>query len=166
MVMSKDADPVEVERLISELDELGPYEGWTFSYEYPGFFCYSHPSFSFNVFFTPDWEGAESLPIGVSDADGNDYEEHSCRLPLPREGRTGQQLLNLVRPTLDKLGKLPPPAPPLHDLHVSLTADEISALPKALEHVRVHMAHEHPWNVRDAAMTAIGKLVAAAKESQ
>lgn len=55
--------------------------------------------------------------------------------------------------------------PALSGLHVELTAEEIRALPLALDHVRLHMAHQHSWDVRDAAMTAIGKLVAAAREN-
>ena len=45
---------------------------------------------------------------------------------------------------------------------LDLTPEEISALPDALEHVRVQMAHHHPWAIRDAAMTAISKLLTAA----
>ena len=45
--------------------------------------------------------------VQVSDDDGNFYEEHSPVLPLPREGRTGAKLLDLVRPTRDKLLALP-----------------------------------------------------------
>jgi hypothetical protein len=47
---------------------------------------------------------------------------------------------------------------------LKLTTDEVAALRKALDHVRVHMAHEHPWAVRDAAMTGIGKVLAALDE--
>ncbi len=95
-------DP-ETDRLVAELDDLGPYNGWRFSYEYPGYFCYSHSDLPFSVFFTPDWEGADSMPVEVQDTNGYYFEDHSTRVPLPREGRTGQQLLDLVRPTLDKL---------------------------------------------------------------
>jgi hypothetical protein len=49
------------------------------------------------------------------------------------------------------------------ELHVSLTAAEVEALQKARDHVRVHMAHEHSWETRDNAMTAIGKVLAAAR---
>lgn len=62
---------------------------------------------------------------------------------------------------VDLSSAVAPPA--LSGLHVELTAEEIRALPQALEHVRLHMAHQHPWDVRDAAMTAIGKLVIAAR---
>lgn len=55
--------------------------------------------------------------------------------------------------------------PVLFGLHVELTVEEILALPHALDHVRLHMAHHHSWSVRDAAMTALGKLVGAAKNS-
>jgi hypothetical protein len=46
---------------------------------------------------------------------------------------------------------------------VELTADQLKALRAAREHVRVHMAHDHSWAVRDAAMDAIGKVVAPAR---
>ena len=95
-------DP-ETDRLITELAALGTYQGWRFTYEYPGYFCYSHPDNSFSVFFTPDWEGDEILPIEVQVDDGQHCAEHSSTLPLPREGRTGQKIFELVRPTLDKL---------------------------------------------------------------
>lgn len=49
------------------------------------------------------------------------------------------------------------------EIHVSLPKEEIEALQKTREHVRVHMAHEHPWEIRDAAMTAIGKVLEAAR---
>lgn len=99
----------ETDRLVAEMDELSPYNGWQFAYEFPGFFCYSHPDLPYRVAFTPDWEGDQELPIQVTDDAGLFYEEHSPVLPLPSDGRTGQQLLDLVRPTLDKLSTLPPP---------------------------------------------------------
>ena len=40
-----------------------------------------------------------------------------------------------------------------------LTALEIESLRKAHEYVRVHMAHEHSWEVRDAAMAALSKVL-------
>jgi hypothetical protein len=95
-------DP-ETDRLVIEMEALPTYRGWRFTYEYPGFFCYSHPDHSYAVFFTPDYEEAETLPIEVQDDIGNSYAEHSTQLPLPREGRTGQQLFEMVKPTLDRL---------------------------------------------------------------
>ena len=74
-----------------------------------------------------------------------------------------------MRPTLDKLILLT--FVPLLgrqltiEVHVQLTVAEIAALQKAADHVRVHMAHEHSWEVRDTAMEAIRKLLAAAKET-
>jgi broad specificity phosphatase PhoE len=93
----------ETARLVAEMEALPDYRGWYFSYEYPGYFCYVHPDNDFSVFFTPDWEGDETLPIEVQDDDGHCYEEHSNRLPLPRDGRTGQKIFEMVRPTLDKI---------------------------------------------------------------
>ena len=98
-----DADLWDLTRVCHELNELGQYRGWMFTYEYPGYFCYSHKEVPFRVFFTPDWEGAETLPIEVQDDEGDVSAEHSDRLPLPLEGRTGQKIFDLVRPTLDKL---------------------------------------------------------------
>ena len=118
-------DP-ETARLVAEMEALSSYNGWRFSYEYPGYFCYSHPDLPYNVFFTPDWEGVETMPIEVQDDDGGHCEEHSSTLPLPRESRTGQQLLDLVRPTLDKLSKLPPPKAADDQLTAARAAQENS----------------------------------------
>lgn len=93
----------EAARLVAEMEDLPDYRGWRFTYEYPGYFHYSHADHPFSVLFTPDWEGDEVLPIQVTDDEGECYSEHCVILPLPREGRTGAQLLDLVRPTLDKL---------------------------------------------------------------
>lgn len=160
-------DPVDNDRLVAEMDVLPDYEGWQFSYEYPGYFCYGHPNLPYRVAFTPDWESDEELPIQVTDEAGHFYEEHSPVLPLPREGRTGEKLLALVQPTLNALAKLPrqPPAPTVL-VTVELTADEIAALQKAHEHVRATMAHQHSWEIRDAAMGGIGKLLTAARAAQ
>ena len=98
-----DDDEAETDRLVAEMAALPEYRGWRFSYEYPGFFCYSRPNNDYSVFFTPDWEGDETLPIEVQIDDGHVLSEHSTRLPLPRTGRTGQQIFELVRPALDKL---------------------------------------------------------------
>ncbi|HSX23315.1 MAG TPA: hypothetical protein VLE97_11130 [Gaiellaceae bacterium] len=160
-------DP-ETDRLVDEMNALPDYEGWSFSYEYPGYFCYHHRELPYRVAFTPDWEGDEQLPIQVEDEGGHFYEEHSPVLPLPREGRTGEKLLAMVRPTLDALAKLPRPAPEptvTVTVTVELTTAEIDAIGKAHEHVRVHMAHEHSWEVRDAAMGGIGKVLAAARRA-
>lgn len=93
----------ETDRLVADMEALPEYRGWQFTYEYPGYFCYSHPSNSFSVFCTPDWEGDETLPIQVQVADGRSCEEYDARFPLPREGRSAQQIFELVRPTLDKI---------------------------------------------------------------
>lgn len=150
----------ETERLVAEMEALPSYRGWGFTYEYPGYFCFSHTELPYNVFCTPDWEGEESMPIEVQDDEGQVHEEHCDRLPLPYEGRTGQKIFELVRLSLDKLLALTPKVDP--ELCVRLTSAEIAALQKTHEHVRVHMAHEHPWEVRDTAMGAISKILAAA----
>lgn len=100
-------DRLQTDRLVAEMAALPEYRGWGFSYMYPGFFCYIHPDHQLSVFFTPDWEGDETLPIQVQDNEGDCYEEYDERFPLPRDGRTGQQIFDLVRPTLDKLLALP-----------------------------------------------------------
>ena len=46
------------------------------------------------------------------------------------------------------------------ELRVSLTKGELGALRQAHEHVRVHMAHQHSWEIRDTAMAAIGSKYA------
>lgn len=97
----------ETEHLITEMEALPSYQGWSFTCEYPGLFYYSHPDLPYTVFFTPDWEVDGELPIAVQDREGACYAEHSTCLALPREGRSGAQLLELVRPTLDKLLTLP-----------------------------------------------------------
>ena len=158
----------ETDRLVSEMEAIADYRGWSFSYEYPGYFCYHHETLPFRVAFTPDWGAPQSASIQVEDDDGLFFEEHSSDPSFPDEGRTGEKLFELVRPTLDKLLALPPPAPPAPtaiDLHVSLTPDEIAALQSAHEHVRMHMALQHPWQIRDSAMGAIGKVLAAAREA-
>ena len=102
----------EIDRLVDEVAALPPHRGWTFTYEYPGYFCLSHPELPHGVFFTPDWEHAETLDVQVQTPDGRDYPDLGAVLALPRAGRTGQRLLDLVRPTLDKLlGTLAPGLP-------------------------------------------------------
>ena len=93
----------ETERLVAELEALPDYQGWWFAYEYPGYFCYRHPNLPFRVAFTPDWSEDGMVDVQVDDHVGTFYEEHSCDLPFPQGARTGQALLDLVRPTLDKL---------------------------------------------------------------
>ena len=96
----KDAQKGEQARLIAELEALPAYRGWCFAYEYPGFFCFHHPDGVRSVFFTPDWNDDGMLPIEVQDDVGTNVD--SVLIPLPREGRTGQQLFDLVKSTLDK----------------------------------------------------------------
>lgn len=155
-----DEEDTDTDRLVSEMEALPPYNGWSFDYMFPGYFRYYHPDSERDVFFTPDWEGDETLPIQVQDDDGNCYEEYDERFPLPREGRTGQKIFEMVRPTLDKV--LAAQAQRPLELRVILSEDEIKALKNAHEHVRFHMAREFPWTVRDTAMDAIGKVIAAA----
>jgi hypothetical protein len=93
----------ETDRLVAEMHALPAYQGWRFTYEYPGYFCYSRAGGSFFVFCTPDWEEEETLPIEVQVDDGRTCDALSERLPLPSEGRTAQKVFELVRPTLDKL---------------------------------------------------------------
>jgi hypothetical protein len=93
----------ETDRLVSEMAALPPYHGWTFTYEYPGYFCYSHSDLPHSVFFTPDWERAETLDVQVQTLDGHNFPDYGDVRALPREDRTNEKLLDLVRPTLDKL---------------------------------------------------------------
>jgi hypothetical protein len=117
---------VEIARLVAEMEALPAYRGWHFSYEYPGFFCYSHSDSDFSVFCTPDWEDDETLPIEVQRDDGHMvYEYGGDRLPLPREGRTAQQIFEMVRPTLDKILEQPPSQlPVMSDAEINALAEE------------------------------------------
>ncbi len=91
----------EHKRLLAELTALPAYQGWTFTYEYPGLFCYHHPDdTAVSVFFTPDWSTDGELSIEVQDTEGSCIE--NTVILLPHEGRTGQQLVDLVSPYLDK----------------------------------------------------------------
>ena len=158
-----DTMKAETDRLVTELIALGPYEGWTFSYEYPGFFCYSRADLPFSVFFTPDWEGDEEMPIEVQDDIGSTLAEYSTRLPLPAEGRTGQKIFDLVRPTLLTLLTITLPARPSFELRVSLTEAEIAALSNALAHVHVRMLDDEMTVIGE--MSVIGKVLAAARKA-
>jgi hypothetical protein len=94
----------EEKRLLAELRALPDYQGWTFDYVYPGYFSYYRGPYF--VFFTPDWEDEETLSIQVQDDKGHTYTLYSEQLSLPRAGRTGRRLFDLVRPTLDKISKV------------------------------------------------------------
>lgn len=100
-----ETDAERTERLVTEMARLPTYQGWRFTYEYPGFFCYHHAALPFSVFFTPDWEAAEQLPVEVQDSNGQTLTAHCAVIPLPAGGRTGRQIFGLVQPTLDKLLK-------------------------------------------------------------
>lgn len=146
----------ETDRLVAEMEGLPPYRGWEFTYEYPGFFCYSHPDNDLSVFFTPDWDGDETLPIQVQTDDGRDCSDKlGAVLPLPREGRSGAKLFELVQPTLDKILALP-----RFELHIVLTEEDIEALHAA----RSYLAHDRAAEKRDVAMAAIDKVLYAAEE--
>lgn len=93
----------DVDRLASEMAKMRPYRGWRFSYEYPGLFRYSHPGVPYSVFFTPDWEVVEAVPVEVSSDDGSSLPGYDLVLPFPGSGRTGHKLFGLIKPTLDSL---------------------------------------------------------------
>lgn len=99
----------ETKRIIAELSAIPEHQGWRFSYEYPGFYCYSRPGGRSTVFFTTEW-GHEGMAIEVQASDGHhvEYGNRDCtqrwvQLHLPREGRTGPQIFEMVRPILDQL---------------------------------------------------------------
>ena len=54
-----------------------------------------------SVFFTPDWSRDGELQVEVQTEDGECLD--CWGLPLPPEGRTGEKISAMVRPTLDKL---------------------------------------------------------------
>lgn len=144
----------EIDRLVTELHALPPHRGWHFSYEYPGYFCLRHADSDHSVWFTPDWEEDDHLPVQVQVGDGRDCPEYSTSHPLPREGRTGRQIFDLVRPTLDAILEATAGL-----VRVRLTAEEIASLPRAIEVVRAE-----DWPQRDHALSALGKVIDAAKE--
>lgn len=146
----------KTDRLVTELHAISPYRGWHFSYEYPGYFCYRHTDNDYSVWCTPDWEEDEHLPVQVQLGDGTDCPEHSTGHPLPRDGRTGKQIFDLVRPTLDKLIEITQTL-----VRVHLTSEEVKALPAAYEVVRKEDGSQH-----DHALTALSKLIAASTKHE
>ena len=98
----------ETDRIVAELSALPEYQGWRISREYPGFYCYSRPGARRVVFFMLEW-GHDRMAIEVQRSDGRRVEYDSDRMlhlvvrPLPREGRTGPKIFELVRPALDSL---------------------------------------------------------------
>jgi hypothetical protein len=90
----------EIEQLLAEMEALPSYCGWQFTYEYPGFFCYSHPSSPASVCFTPDWDRDGEVQIEVQTLDGRFL--GGALIPWPHEGRTAQKLFDLVKPYLDE----------------------------------------------------------------
>lgn len=59
-----------------------------------------------------------------------------------------------------------PPDPSRIRLQVDLSAAEVAALNEAHDHVRKTMAHTYAWAIRDTSMTALGKVLAVAREVQ
>ena len=97
----------------------------------------------------------------VADRDHNLYLSQSGRQSeLEVKAReillAGKGLAGILR-----VAQAAPPVEVVVELRVSLTAGDVAALKMAAEHVRVHMAHQHSWDERDAAMAAIGKVIAA-----
>ena len=148
-------DP-ETDVLVTALSALPSYLGWQFTYEYPGYFCYSHPNNDYSVFFTPDWEGDETLPIQVQLGDGSIYGE-DVRLPLPHEGRTAAQIFEMVRPTLDKLLSAARAAACSVEVSVSLSPQEIVVLQMTHD----HLVNDRGWLPHAAATKALAKVIAA-----
>lgn len=158
--MKDSARDAEIDRLVTEMHAIPAYRGWQFSYEYPGYFCYSHSDNEYTVWFTPDWEEDEALPIQVQVGDGRDCPEHGASHPLPREGRTGPKIFALVKPTLDALMEIS-----ANLVRVRLTSEEVMALQKVYEFVRQEMTDAHSWVERNIAMGMLGKILRAAKEA-
>ncbi len=90
---------------------LGPYNGWIYSYEYPGIYTYSHPLSTNRVLFTPDYERPGTVQIQVQNDDGTDVEGGPF-VPFARMGRTATALFSIVRPWLDKYQPAPLPGDP------------------------------------------------------
>lgn len=94
--------------LLNEMLALPDHNGWRFSLEYPGVFCFSHPETRLVVYCTPDYHVEGVLPIEVFDsAKGLHHPTYDKDVPLPTKDRTvaeiASQIFEMVRPTLDDI---------------------------------------------------------------
>jgi len=86
----------ELSRLVEAFErDHKHYQGWTFSYEYPGYFAYLRDDG--RVYFTPDWGSPGHIAIQVEDDEGDvlDGDETPYSMPLD-----AAQLFRIVQPYL------------------------------------------------------------------
>jgi hypothetical protein len=85
-----------------DIEELPDYNGWWFSYEFPGYFRFSRTDSPISVWATPDFEGEERINIQVEWTGDADYDENPPSDPVfPYAGRTAERYMALMRPILD-----------------------------------------------------------------
>jgi hypothetical protein len=98
---SSDAERAEI--LTRGLKALPAYNGWAVAWEYPGYLAFHRPG-SCSVLATPDYHERGLIAVEVRLANG-------IGLPVsditwPREGRTPEGFMALLRPVLDKAAPL------------------------------------------------------------
>jgi hypothetical protein len=81
------------------LAELPEYNGWSATYEHPGFINYSHPDSNVMVCACSDFNGDAKLDIQTADGRSFDDGENAA---WPHEGRTAEKMFARIRPYLDK----------------------------------------------------------------
>lgn len=90
----------ERDNLAATLDLFPSYNGWLFSYDYPGYFVFSHENKpGLRVCCTPDWECRAGINVQIDD---NGDVEDGAIIPWPKKGRTAEGFFELMKPWLDK----------------------------------------------------------------
>jgi hypothetical protein len=82
--------------------QLPDYNGWSATYEYPGFINYAHPDGEFVVCASSDFNGDAKLDIQIQTADFGKSLDDGENEPWPHEGRTAEKMFARIRPYLDK----------------------------------------------------------------
>lgn len=101
VVPSVQPDPAQT---ISDHDlhvRLPAYNGWSATYEYPGFIHYSHPESDVMVCASSDFNGDGKLDIQIQTTDGHSFNDGE-NAHWPHEGRTAEKMFSRIRPYLDK----------------------------------------------------------------
>lgn len=93
-------DPLEAleTALMEEFSRLpyARYNGWSFSFEYPGFFVYVHDNGK-RVYFTPNWDRTGVVSIQIHDARSEDPTGYA---EAPFTSMRAEELFDIVRPYL------------------------------------------------------------------
>lgn len=98
----------DLAKLAEELEALPGYNGWSFAYEHPGFFCFSRNDKPIHVWATPDHNELDKIDVQVEIDNDGTYDENPPSDPaFPRKGRTAEGYLAAMRPILDHYA--PPP---------------------------------------------------------